>query len=180
MASKQGAPAATTGASELSRAPIDLRSLRNDAKGELMDILDLEVSTAEEAAAAAELESDGGGAANNGSINKAKTCLVLDPRLAGALTLVVTEGPKLFKRHGVQDMIELSWFPLNTSCLTVLYLVRPEIDSMKMVRSNLCVVPFSLFRSLVYGHTQTPKNAHTHTHTHTHTRAHEHKRTPPF
>ena len=137
MASKQGGAPATTGASELSRAPIDLRSLRNDAKGELMDILDLEASKAEEVGDA--MDEGGGSAASP------KTCLVLDPRLAGALTLVVTEGPKLFKRHGVQDMIELSWFPLNTSCLTVLYLVRPEIDSMKMVSSLLFLFPSPLF-----------------------------------
>ena len=131
MSASKPSGSATTGASDLSRAPIDLLSLRNDAKGELMDILDLEASKVDEDSDA---DSDGGGGAADGRGSaQANTCLVLDPRLGGALTLVVTEGPKLFKKHGVKDMIELSWVPLATSCSTVVYLVRPEIDNMKMV-----------------------------------------------
>ena len=130
MSASKPSGSATTGASDLSRAPIDLLSLRNDAKGELMDILDLEASKVDEDSDA---DSDGGGGAADGRGSaQANTCLVLDPRLGGALTLVVTEGPKLFKKHGVKDMIELSWVLLATSCSTV-YLVRPEIDNMKMV-----------------------------------------------
>ena len=33
-------------------------------------------------------------------------CLVLDPCLGGPLNLVVTEGPKMFQAHGVQNFIE--------------------------------------------------------------------------
>ena len=148
MSASKPSGSATTGASDLSRAPIDLLSLRNDAKGELMDILDLEASKVDEDSDA---DSDGGGGAADGRGSaQANTCLVLDPRLGGALTLVVTEGPKLFKKHGVKDMIELSWVPLATSCSTVVYLVRPEIDNMKMVGRifslhRVCVLDESSF-----------------------------------
>ena len=82
-----------------------------------------------------------GDVADVGRDSQAKICLVLDKRLGGALTLIVTEGPKLFKKHGVKDMIELSWVPLTTACSTVVYLVRPEIDNMKMVG---CIFLFPL------------------------------------
>ena len=99
-ASKSSGPA-STGASDLSRAAIDLRSLRSDAKGELMDILDLEASTFEDSD---DPDSDSGrGVADRGQSAHAKTCLVLDPRLGGALTLVVTEGP--FSRRFAVTML---------------------------------------------------------------------------
>ena len=138
MASKT-ANQPSTGASELSQAAIDVRSLRSDAKSELMDILDIEASKAEDSVA--EMDSD---SATGTAGPIAKNCLVLDPRLSGALTLIVTEGPKLFKKHGVQDMVELSWFPLDTSCVNVMYLVRPEIESMKQVRLRICWMYFFL------------------------------------
>ena len=108
------------GACELTKSLLDLSTLRADALNELMGILDDEAPSD---------TTD----AEGGPKLIAKTCLVLDPLLQGALTLTVTEGAKMFKSHSVKDFVELSWFPLQTECKTVVYLVRPNIQSMKQV-----------------------------------------------
>ena len=116
----------SNGACELSGSVIDLSTLRADALTELIGILDDEAPTN-----TSDEEYDG---AAPKLISQ--TCLVLDPLLQGALTLTVTEGPKMFKQHSVKDFVELSWFPLQTECKSVVYLVRPNIQSMKQVRSQ--------------------------------------------
>jgi hypothetical protein len=107
-------------ACELKGSVVDLAILRDDAMNELIGILDDEAPTTDD---------------DTSAPNKLlrQTCLVLDPLLEGALQLVVTEGPKMFKQHSVKDLIKLSWFPLETACKTVIYLVRPNVESMKQV-----------------------------------------------
>ena len=113
---------ATNGACELQGGVLDIGILRDDALNELIGILDDEAPSVD--------DND-----NTEGMSQLvpQTCLVLDPLLQGALQLVVTEGPKMFKQHSVKDLVELSWFPLATACKTVIYLVRPNVESMKQV-----------------------------------------------
>ena len=111
------------GACSLQNSIVDMGILRDDALNELTGILDDEAPTPD----SSDDSTDGP------SKLTPLTCLVLDPLLQGALQLVVTEGPKMFKQHSVKDLVELSWFPLATACKTVIYLVRPNVESMKQV-----------------------------------------------
>ena len=100
-------------AATLEGAAVNLALLREDAKVELLNILD-ETSA--------------------GSQN---TCLVLDPSLSGPLNLVVVEGAKVLKAHGVKDFKELNWSELNTACEDIVYLVRPGIKAMKQIAAHM-------------------------------------------
>ena len=115
----------SNGACSLQNSIVDMGILRDDALNELTGILDDEAPTPD----SSDDSTDGP------SKLTPLTCLVLDPLLQGALQLVVTEGPKMFKQHSVKDLVELSWFPLATACKTVIYLVRPNVESMKQVSS---------------------------------------------
>ena len=100
-------------ASTLDNAAIDLASLREDAKVQLLNILD------------------------EASAGSGDTCLVLDRSLAGPLNLVMVEGAKVLKAHGVKDFKELNWSELATSCEDVVYLVRPTIQNMKQIAAHM-------------------------------------------
>ena len=63
-------------------------------------------------------------------------CLVLDPCLGGPLNLVVTEGPKMFKEHGVESFLELGWKRPKTECNSILYIVRPTVEGMKQIAKH--------------------------------------------
>eukprot|EP00943_MAST-04B_sp_MAST-4B-sp1_P005928 g5928.t1 len=102
--------ATNNGSSTLARAVINLNSLRDDANMELAEILD--------------------------SVAGPK-CLVLDPCLGGPLNLVVTEGPKMFQAHGVQNFIELGWRKLSTKESSIVYVIRPRITCMKQIASHI-------------------------------------------
>ncbi len=102
--------ATNNGSSTLARAVINLNSLRDDANIELAEILD--------------------------SVAGAK-CLVLDPCLGGPLNLVVTEGPKMFQAHGVENFIELGWRKLSTKENSIVYVVRPRITCMKQIANHI-------------------------------------------
>ena len=108
----------------LAGSVIEIVSLREDALNELVGILDDEAPSPDD---------DDDEVQEGVSKLLPQTCFVLDPLLQGALTLVVTEGAKMFKQHSVKDIVELSWFPLQTQCKTVVYLVRPNVESMKQV-----------------------------------------------
>ena len=114
------------GACDLADSVIEMVSLREDALNELVGILDDEAPSPD--------DDDDDEVQEGVSKLLPQTCFVLDPLLQGALTLVVTEGAKMFKQHSVKDIVELSWFPLQTQCKTVVYLVRPNVESMKQVR----------------------------------------------
>ena len=64
-------------------------------------------------------------------------CLVLDPCLGGPLNLVVTEGPKMFKQHGVESFLELGWRRPKTECNSILYIVRPTVEGMKQIAKHV-------------------------------------------
>jgi hypothetical protein len=119
-------PANANGACDLTDSVIEMVSLREDALNELIGILDDEAPSPDD-------DDDDADEMEGVSKLLPQTCFVLDPLLQGALTLVVTEGAKMFKQHSVKDIVELSWFPLQTQCKTVVYLVRPNVETMKQV-----------------------------------------------
>eukprot|EP00947_MAST-08B_sp_MAST-8B-sp1_P000483 g483.t1 len=104
-----------SGASTLERAPIDLVELREEGRSNLVDVLDcIDVQDRTES-----------------------LCLVLDPRLAGPLNHIISEGGSFFPNHGVKDCRELNWADLDTDCGHVLYLVRPIIPLMKQIAKQI-------------------------------------------
>eukprot|EP01116_Phalansterium_solitarium_P008766 TRINITY_DN22737_c0_g1_i1.p1 TRINITY_DN22737_c0_g1~~TRINITY_DN22737_c0_g1_i1.p1 ORF type:complete len:656 (-),score=304.25 TRINITY_DN22737_c0_g1_i1:111-2078(-) len=98
------APAATTAAASLANAVINLTALRDQAKRELIQLLD--------------------------SV-PGKKGLVLDPKLSGPLGLVV-EVPVL-KEHGVEKIYHLAPGRLVSDCRSIIYLVRPRVHLMKQI-----------------------------------------------
>jgi hypothetical protein len=102
--------ATPNGSSTLARSAINLSALRDEANMELAEILD--------------------------SIGGSK-CLVLDPCLGGPLNLVVTEGPKMFKSHGVENFLELGWRKPSTTCNNIVYIVRPEVVRMQQIAKHV-------------------------------------------
>ncbi|KAL9225224.1 hypothetical protein vseg_001173 [Gypsophila vaccaria] len=91
----------------LDNAPIDLTSLREQSKKELLNIL---------------------------KNIRGKKCLVIDPKLSGTLSLIVQTS--LLKEHGVELRL-LSAQPLETECTKVVYLVYGELESTKYISFHL-------------------------------------------
>ncbi|KAK9672776.1 hypothetical protein RND81_12G124100 [Saponaria officinalis] len=91
----------------LDNAPIDIASLREQSKKELLTIL---------------------------KNIRGKKCLVIDPKLSGTLSLIVQTS--LLKEHGVELRL-LSAQPLETECTKVVYLVYGELEPMKYISFHL-------------------------------------------
>eukprot|EP00850_Spirogloea_muscicola_P018861 SM000177S03194 [mRNA] locus=s177:293522:299055:+ [translate_table: standard] len=92
----------------LDGAPINLASLRDHARRELVDALD--------------------------STGK-KKALVLDPKLSGQLALVAQTS--LLKEHGVENLYHLSQTQIQTDCKVIVFLVRPRLALMNMVARQI-------------------------------------------
>lgn len=95
---------ATSRTQHLENAAVNLVSLREHARLELVAILD--------------------------SLKGTK-CLVLDESVSGPLGLVAE--PKLLKEHGIDEIHYLSDKPVDTRCASVLYVCRPEARLMTWV-----------------------------------------------
>ncbi|AQK96096.1 Vacuolar protein-sorting protein 33 [Zea mays] len=65
---------------------------------------------------------------------RGKKCLVIDPKLAGTLSLVVQTS--LLKEYGAEVRI-LSPEPLQTECPKIVYLVRSQLRFMKFIASQI-------------------------------------------
>ncbi|XP_052184512.1 vacuolar protein-sorting-associated protein 33 homolog [Diospyros lotus] len=91
----------------LENAPINLTSIRDQSQKELINIL---------------------------KNIRGKKCLVIDPKLGGSLSLIVQTS--LLKEHGV-ELRHLAADPLQTECTKVVYLVRAQIDLMKVICSHV-------------------------------------------
>ncbi|XP_058206570.1 vacuolar protein-sorting-associated protein 33 homolog [Rhododendron vialii] len=91
----------------LDNAPINLTSIRDQSQKELITIL---------------------------KNIRGKKCLVIDPKLGGALSLIVQTS--LLKEHGV-ELRHLTSEPIQTECTKVVYLVRAQIDLMKFICSHV-------------------------------------------
>ncbi|KAG5559147.1 hypothetical protein RHGRI_008911 [Rhododendron griersonianum] len=91
----------------LDNAPINLTSIRDQSQKELITIL---------------------------KNIRGKKCLVIDPKLGGALSLIVQTS--LLKEHGV-ELRHLTPEPIQTECTKVVYLVRAQIDLMKFICSHV-------------------------------------------
>ncbi|XP_025808988.1 vacuolar protein-sorting-associated protein 33 homolog isoform X1 [Panicum hallii] len=91
----------------LDNAPLNLAALREQSQKELLSILK--------------------------SI-RGKKCLVIDPKLAGTLSLVVQTS--LLKEYGAELRL-LSSDPLQTECQKIIYLVRSQLSFMKLIASQI-------------------------------------------
>ncbi|KAI4972308.1 hypothetical protein ZWY2020_003233 [Hordeum vulgare] len=91
----------------LDNAPLNLAALREQSQKELVSIIK--------------------------SIRGNK-CLVIDPKLAGALSLILHTS--VLKEH-VTELRILSANPLRTECPKVVYLVRPQLSLMKLVADQI-------------------------------------------
>ncbi|GJN12098.1 hypothetical protein PR202_ga30345 [Eleusine coracana subsp. coracana] len=91
----------------LDNAPLNLAALREQSQKDLLGILK--------------------------SI-RGKKCLVIDPKLAGTLSLVVQTS--LLKEYGTELRL-LSSDPLQTECQKVVYLVRCQLSFMKSIASQI-------------------------------------------
>lgn len=92
----------------LDSAQINLNSLRDHARMELVDALD--------------------------SV-RGRKLLVLDPKLSGPLTFIAQIA--LLKEHGVENLYHLSGDPLPPECRAVMYLVRPRIELMHLIAAQI-------------------------------------------
>ncbi|KAE9464544.1 hypothetical protein C3L33_03538, partial [Rhododendron williamsianum] len=92
----------------LDNAPINLTSIRDQSQKELITIL---------------------------KNIRGKKCLVIDPKLGGALSLIV-QTSLLKQEHGV-ELRHLTSEPIQTECTKVVYLVRAQIDLMKFICSHV-------------------------------------------
>ncbi|XP_059628339.1 vacuolar protein-sorting-associated protein 33 homolog [Cornus florida] len=91
----------------LDNAPLNLTYLRDQSQKELITIL---------------------------KNNRGKKCLVIDPKLGGSLSLIVQTS--LLKEHGV-ELRYLSAEPIQTECTKVIYLVRTQLNLMKLISSHV-------------------------------------------
>uniref|UniRef100_A0A166DRE2 Uncharacterized protein n=1 Tax=Daucus carota subsp. sativus TaxID=79200 RepID=A0A166DRE2_DAUCS len=87
----------------LDNAPLNLSALRDQSRKEILNIL------------------------KNIRGNK---CLVVDPKLGGSLSLIVQTS--LLKEHGA-EVRHLNADPIQTDCTKVVYLVRSQLDLMKLI-----------------------------------------------
>uniref|UniRef100_A0A8R7V0R1 Uncharacterized protein n=1 Tax=Triticum urartu TaxID=4572 RepID=A0A8R7V0R1_TRIUA len=65
---------------------------------------------------------------------RGKKCLVIDPKLAGTLSLILQTS--VLKEYGTELRI-LSADPLQTECPKVVYLVRSQLNFMKFVANQI-------------------------------------------
>nr|ATG70713.1 ATVPS33 vacuolar protein sorting 33 [Juniperus flaccida] len=93
---------------KLDNAPINVSPFRDQARKELINILD--------------------------TIRGKKT-LFLDPKLSGSLALILQTS--LLKEHGVENLGHLSTSPIQSDCKNVLYLIRPQINLMKLISAQI-------------------------------------------
>lgn len=92
----------------LDNAPVNLSSLREKSQKELVHIL---------------------------TTIRGRKMLVLDPKLSGPLALIAQTS--LLKEHGVENLRHLSADPIQTDCKSILYLVRPQVNFMKLISSHI-------------------------------------------
>ncbi|CAL5035573.1 unnamed protein product [Urochloa decumbens] len=91
----------------LDNAPLNLAALREQSQKDLLGIL---------------------------KSVRGKKCLVIDPKLAGTLSLIVQTS--LLKEYGAELRI-LSSDPLQTECPKIVYLVRSQLSFMKFIASQI-------------------------------------------
>ncbi|XP_043706127.1 vacuolar protein-sorting-associated protein 33 homolog isoform X2 [Telopea speciosissima] len=91
----------------LDNAPLNFASLREQSQKELLNIL---------------------------KNFRGKKCLVLDPKLGGSLSLVVSTS--VLKELGV-ELRHLSSEPILAECTRIIYIVRSQISFMKLISSHI-------------------------------------------
>ncbi|XP_068641140.1 vacuolar protein-sorting-associated protein 33 homolog [Aristolochia californica] len=91
----------------LDNAPLNLNSIRDQSQKDLLNIL---------------------------KNVRGKKCLVLDPKLSGSLALLIQTS--LLKEYGA-ELRHLSAEPVQTDCTKVLYLVRSQLNLVKLICSHI-------------------------------------------
>ncbi|XP_064935197.1 vacuolar protein-sorting-associated protein 33 homolog isoform X2 [Musa acuminata AAA Group] len=91
----------------LDNAPVNLASLREQSQKDLLNIL---------------------------KNIRGKKCLVIDPKIGGSLSLLIQTS---LLRENDAELRHLSAEPVQTECSKILYLVRPQINLMKFISSNI-------------------------------------------
>mmetsp|Transcript_30543 Transcript_30543/g.58825 ORF Transcript_30543/g.58825 Transcript_30543/m.58825 type:complete len:626 (-) Transcript_30543:289-2166(-) len=66
---------------------------------------------------------------------RGKKALVLDPKLSGPLSLIAQTS--LLKEHGVENLYYLEREPIDTDCKSIVYLVRPRVELMPLIASQV-------------------------------------------
>ncbi|KAL3523495.1 hypothetical protein ACH5RR_016329 [Cinchona calisaya] len=91
----------------LDNAPVNLTSIRDQSQKELINLL---------------------------KNIRGKKCLVIDPKLSGSLSLIVQSS--LLKEHGA-ELRHLTAEPIQTDCTKVVYLVRSQLELMRLISSQI-------------------------------------------
>ncbi|KAI3972435.1 hypothetical protein MKW92_029479 [Papaver armeniacum] len=91
----------------LDNAPLNLTSLREESKKDLLTIL------------------------RNIPGNK---CLIVDQKLSGSLSLIIKTSTL---KELVVELRDLSSEPVQTECTKVVYLIRPQLNSVKLIVSHI-------------------------------------------
>ncbi|XP_047330003.1 vacuolar protein-sorting-associated protein 33 homolog [Impatiens glandulifera] len=91
----------------LENAPVNLTSLRDQSQRELIYIL---------------------------KNIRGKKCLIIDPKLGGSISLIIQTS--ILKEHGVELRL-LTSEPIQTDCTKVLYLVRAQLNLMKLISAHV-------------------------------------------
>ncbi|KAL4191165.1 hypothetical protein AMTRI_Chr07g28360 [Amborella trichopoda] len=92
----------------LDNAPLNLTSLREQSRKELINIL---------------------------KNIRGRKLLLVDPKLSGSLNLITQFS--LLKEHAVENLRHISGEPIQSDCRSILYLVRSEINLMKFISSHI-------------------------------------------
>ncbi|KAI3900967.1 hypothetical protein MKW92_022559 [Papaver armeniacum] len=61
-------------------------------------------------------------------------CLIVDEKLSGSLSLIVQTS--ILKEHGV-ELQHLSWEPVQTECTKVVYLIRSQLNLVKLISAHI-------------------------------------------
>ncbi|RRT50264.1 hypothetical protein B296_00051879, partial [Ensete ventricosum] len=67
---------------------------------------------------------------------RGKKCIVIDPKIGGSLSLLI-QTVMVMHQENDAELRHLSAEPVQTECSKILYLVRPQINLMKFISSNI-------------------------------------------
>jgi len=92
----------------LANSVVNLTSLRDQSRKELIDVLD----TA-----------------------RGRKAIILDPQISGPLGLVAEVS--LLKDHGVEKIYHLTPGKFETECKNIVYMVRPKVKHMRIIADHI-------------------------------------------
>jgi hypothetical protein len=128
MAASGAKPAekqANTGLPALAGAPVDLAAFRAHVRAgrDVASVLPCEPD--DPIACVAQARAEVLACLTSGVSKSGSTALVLDPSLSGPLSLVAEV--RGFREHGIEKIYHLLPEPLQTTCTTIVYCIRPQL-----------------------------------------------------